>query len=71
MWRRTSKSLERIWQRLVLEGLRAGCRAAVSIRPLPPIEGKPPAPRSVVLFSTAGIGDTLSDTPAIRALRQS
>jgi ADP-heptose:LPS heptosyltransferase len=71
MWREAGKSLERIWQRLVLEGLRAGCRAAVSIRPLPAIEGKPPAPRSVVLFSTAGIGDTLSDTPAIRALRES
>ncbi|HWU40241.1 MAG TPA: glycosyltransferase family 9 protein [Candidatus Acidoferrum sp.] len=71
MWRKTSKTLERIWQRLVLEGLRAGCRAAVSIRPLPAIDGKPPAPRSLVLFSTAGIGDTLSDTPAIRALRES
>ena len=71
MWREAGKSLERIWQRLVLKGLRAGCRAAVSIRPLPAIDGKPPAPRSVVLFSTAGIGDTLSDTPAIRALRES
>jgi ADP-heptose:LPS heptosyltransferase len=71
MWRKTGKALERIWQRLVLEGLRAGCRAAVRIRPLPAIDGKPPAPRSVVLFSTAGIGDTLSDTPAIRALRES
>jgi ADP-heptose:LPS heptosyltransferase len=71
MWRKASKALERIWQRLVLEGLRAGCRAAVRIRPLPAIDGKPPTPRSVVLFSTAGIGDTLSDTPAIRALRES
>ncbi len=71
MWREAGKSLERIWQRLVLEGLRAGCRAALTIRPLPAIDGKPPKPRSVVLFSTAGIGDTLSDTPAIRALRES
>ncbi len=71
MWREAGKGLERIWQRLVLEGLRGGCRAALTIRPLPVIHGKPPAPRSVVLFSTAGIGDTLSDTPAIRALRES
>ncbi len=71
MWREASKTLERAWKRLVLEGLRAGCRAALTIRPLPPIDGKPPAPRSVVLFSTAGIGDTLSDSPAIRALRES
>ena len=71
MWREAGKSLGRVWQRLVLEALRAGCRAALRIRPLPTIDGKPPAPRSVVLFSTAGIGDTLSDTPAIRALRES
>jgi ADP-heptose:LPS heptosyltransferase len=71
VWREASKTLERAWQRLVLDGLRAGCRALLTVRPLPAIDGKPPAPRSVVLFSTAGIGDTLSDTPAIRALRES
>lgn len=71
MWREAGKTLEQAWQRLVLEGLRVGCRAALTIRPLPVIHGKPPAPQSVVLFSTAGIGDTLSDTPAIRALRES
>jgi ADP-heptose:LPS heptosyltransferase len=65
------KRLERAWQRAVLETLRVACRAAVAIRPLPHIDGKPPTPRSVVVFSTAGIGDTLSDTPAIRALRES
>ena len=71
MWREAGKGPGRVWQRLVLETLRAGCRAALRIRPLPSIDGKPPAPRSVLLFSTAGIGDTLSDTPAIRALRES
>lgn len=71
MWRETGRTVERVWQRLVLEALRAGCRAAVTIRPLPAIDGKPPVPRSVVVFSTAGIGDTLSDTPAIRAVRES
>ncbi len=71
MWRDAIRSLERAWQRLILETLRLGCRVALAIRPLPPVDGKPPAPRSVVVFSTAGIGDTLSDTPAIRALRES
>lgn len=71
MWREAGKGLERTWQHLVLGALRAGCRVAVIVRPLPAIEGKPPTPRSVVVFSTAGIGDTLSDTPAIRALRES
>ncbi len=65
------RAVERAWQRLVLEALRVGCRAALLLRPLPGIEGKPRPPRSVVVFSTAGIGDTLSDTPAIRALRES
>jgi ADP-heptose:LPS heptosyltransferase len=59
------------WNRVILESLRALGRVAVAIRPLPRIGGAPPAPRSVVVFSTAGIGDTLSDTPAIRALRES
>ncbi|HSB71897.1 MAG TPA: glycosyltransferase family 9 protein [Candidatus Methylomirabilis sp.] len=71
MWPEAGRALERTWKRLVLEGLRAGCRAAVAVRPLPAIDGKPPAPGSIVVFSTAGIGDTLSDTPAIRALRES
>lgn len=71
MWREAGQRLERSWQHLVLGTLRAGCRVAVIVRPLPAIEGKPPTPRSVVVFSTAGIGDTLSDTPAIRALRES
>lgn len=71
MWREAIRPLERAWQRFVLETLRLGCRAALAIRPLPPVDGKPPSPRSVVVFSTAGIGDTLSDTPAIRALRES
>jgi len=71
MGRELGKRLERAWQRAVLETLRVACRAAVAIRPLPHIDGKPPTPRSVVVFSTAGIGDTLSDTPAIRALRES
>jgi len=71
MWREMGKGLERAWQRLVLEVLRVGCRAALMVRPLPVIDGKPPAPRSIVVFSTAGIGDTLLDTPAIRALRES
>jgi len=35
------------------------------------MDGKPPAPWSLVVFTTAGIGDTLWDTPSIRALRQS
>ena len=71
MWREAGRLLERAWKRLILEGLRAGCRAALAVRPLPAIDGKPPAPGSLVVFSTAGIGDTLSDTPAIRALRES
>lgn len=65
------KALQRGWQRLVRSGLQAACRAAWRLRPLPPVLGRPPAPRSLVVFSTAGIGDTLSDTPAIRALRES
>ncbi len=71
MWREASRSLGRVWKGGVLRGLQTVCRVAVAIRPLPRVEGKPPAPRSVVVFSTAGIGDTLSDTPAIRALRES
>jgi ADP-heptose:LPS heptosyltransferase len=71
VWREAGRSLERAWRRLVLEALRTGCRASLLVRPLPQIDGKPPPPRSVVVFSTAGIGDTLSDTPAIRALRES
>jgi len=71
MWRVALKRMEGAWRRAVLEVLRAGCRAALAIRPLPRIDGKPPAPRSLLVFSTAGIGDTLSDTPAIRALRES
>lgn len=71
MWCEASRSVDRAWRQVVLATLRAGCRAALRVRPLPAIEGKPPAPRSVVVFSTAGIGDTLSDTPAIRALRES
>jgi len=71
MWREAIRPLERAWQRFVLETLHLGCRAALAIRPLPPVDGKPPSPRSMVVFSTAGIGDTLSDTPAIRALRES
>jgi ADP-heptose:LPS heptosyltransferase len=66
-----SRSLERAWKHFVLRGLQTACGAALGIRPLPRVEGKPPVPRSVVVFSTAGIGDTLSDTPAIRALRES
>ncbi len=64
------RSLERAWKMLVLRALQVGCRLALRLRPLARIDGKPPAPRSVVVFSTAGIGDTLSDTPAIRALRE-
>ena len=71
VWRETGCALERVWKGGVLRGLQTACRVAVAIRPLPRLEGKPPAPRSVVVFSTAGIGDTLSDTPAIRALRES
>ena len=71
VWREVGRSLERAWKRVVLGSLQAGCRAAVAVRPLLKIDGKPPTPRSVVVFSTAGIGDTLSDTPAIRALRES
>ena len=71
MWREVGRSLERAWKRIVLGSLQAGCRVAVAVRPLLKIDGKPPTPRSVVVFSTAGIGDTLSDTPAIRALRES
>lgn len=70
LWQDAMRPVERAWQRLILGTLRLGCRAALAVRPLPPIDGKPPAPRSVVVFSTAGIGDTLSDTPAIRALRE-
>lgn len=68
---KTGRSLERVWKNFVLRGLQIACRAALAIRPLPRVEGKPPIPRSVLVFSTAGIGDTLSDTPAIRALRES
>ncbi len=71
VWREAGRSLERTWKRIILESLRVGCRAAVRVWPLPRIDARPPAPRSVVVFSTAGIGDTLSDTPAIRALRES
>ena len=71
MWPEALPPLRRAWNRLVLEIFRAGCRALLRVRPLPPLDGKPPSPRSVVVFSTAGIGDTLSDTPAIRALRES
>lgn len=71
MWHEAIRSVERAWQQAVLAMLRAGCRAALAVRPLPEIDGKPPPPRSLVVFSTAGIGDTLSDTPAIRALRES
>ncbi|MFB3820192.1 MAG: glycosyltransferase family 9 protein [Candidatus Methylomirabilales bacterium] len=67
----STKPLRRAWQRLVLAGLQGLCRAAWRRRPLPPVAGRPAAPRSLVVFSTAGIGDTLSDTPAIRALRES
>jgi heptosyltransferase-3 len=71
VWREASRSVERAWQQVVLATLQAGCRAALLVRPLPAIDGKPPTPRSLVVFTTAGIGDTLWDTPAIRALRQS
>ena len=71
VWRAALKRLEGAWQRAVLGVLRSGCHVALAIRPLRRIDGKPPAPRSVIVFSTAGIGDTLSDTPAIRALRES
>jgi len=71
MWRAVLKRMEGAWQRAILGVLQSGCRVALAIRPLPRIDGRPPLPRSVVLFSTAGIGDTLSDTPAIRALRES
>jgi len=71
MWRETVRRLDGVWRRLVLKSLQLGCRAALLLRPLPAIDGKPSVPRSVVVFSTAGIGDTLSDTPAIRALRES
>jgi ADP-heptose:LPS heptosyltransferase len=67
----STKPLRRGWQRVVLAGLQAVCRTAWRLRPLPRVVGRPPAPRSLVVFSTAGIGDTLSDTPAIRALRES
>jgi len=69
--REALRRVRRGWDRLILESLRTASRAAVRVRPLPRLEGKPSAPRSVVVFSTAGIGDTLSDTPAIRALRES
>jgi ADP-heptose:LPS heptosyltransferase len=71
MWRDAIRPLGRAWQRLVLETLRVGCRAALAVRPLPQAHGTLASPRSVAVFSTAGIGDTLSDTPAIRALRES
>jgi ADP-heptose:LPS heptosyltransferase len=71
MWREAGRALGRAWGRAVLGALQAVLRAAAGARPLPRIDGKPPPPRSVVVFSTAGIGDTLSDTPAIRALRES
>ena len=71
VWREMGRSLGRVWKGGVLRGLQTACRVAVALRPLPRVEGKPPVPRSVVVFSTAGIGDTLSDTPAIRALRES
>jgi ADP-heptose:LPS heptosyltransferase len=71
MWRKAGRPLGKTWNRLVLAALRCACQAATLIRPLPRIDGKPPSPRSAVIFSTAGIGDTLSDTPAIRAVRES
>ena len=71
MRREPIRRVERAWQQAILATLRAGCRAFLFLRPLPSVDGKPPAPRSAVVFSTAGIGDTLSDTPAIRALRES
>jgi ADP-heptose:LPS heptosyltransferase len=67
----STKPLKRGWQRVVLAALQGLCRAAWRLRPLPAVAGRPPVPRSLVVFSTAGIGDTLSDTPAIRALRES
>lgn len=71
MRHRVFRGLERAWQQFVLRALRAGCRVAVVVRPTRRIGRKPPPPRSVIVFSTAGIGDTLWDTPAIRALRES
>jgi ADP-heptose:LPS heptosyltransferase len=46
-------------------------RILALLRPLPTAAAKlSGSPESIVIFSTAGIGDTLSDTPAIRAVKE-
>lgn len=57
------------WKAGTHHGLRLLFRLLARVRPLPGGPSDPSGVRALVVFSTAGIGDTLSDTPAIRALR--
>lgn len=51
--------------------LRFFFRILAALHPLPSApDFKTFSPKSVLIFSTAGIGDTLSDTPAIRAVKE-
>lgn len=64
------KEIGRLWGRIVLVVMRGAFFLASRVRRLPG-GVRPEGIRSVVIFSTAGIGDVLSDTPAIRAVKQS
>ena len=68
--RRLMGVLDAGWRGGTLHGLRALFRLLAWGRPLPGGPCDPTRVRALVIFSTAGIGDTLSDTPAIRALRE-
>ena len=58
-----------VWNDSVLWLVRGVFSVMARRFPLPSGAGHPV--NSIVIFSTAGIGDTLSDTPAIRAVRES
>ena len=60
-----------IWTRPLTFMLVVVFKVLSRLRPLLAKTEHQPAPESILIFSTAGIGDTLSDTPAIRAVRES
>lgn len=63
------RTLDAGWKAGILHGMQALFRFLAWIRPLPGGPTDRSQVRALVVFSTAGIGDTLSDTPAIHALR--
>lgn len=60
-----------VLQRPLTAAIRLCFRILSKARPLPPNPDiSEVRPEQIVIFSTAGIGDTLSDTPAIRAVKE-